>query len=337
MTAQAGDSTRSDTSRVRAALGVVRTSSLSSRLGIVGALVLIVAVTTGFHPQFLSIQTLSNITQQAAFFGIMSIAVVFLLAMGEVDLSVGGTYMLSAVVAALAMRSGLNPWVGAILGIAVGAALGAANGVLATVLRVPVIIITLGTLTLYRGVGLIVSGSDSVSGLPLDDSFFTIFGASYLGFPAISWVFLLTAIASAFVFTRGRFGFSVRAIGSNRHAAVLSGYPTARILVITTATIGAFAGLSAVMTVAFFGSADPNLGTNYELNVLAAAIIGGTALTGGSGTILGAVVGALVIATINASLLQFGVSPSWGTAVTGAVIVLAVALDAVVRRVRSAR
>lgn len=312
----------------------VRTSSLPARIGILASLLIIVVGTGSQHPQFFTIQSLSNVAQQASFFGIISLGMVFLLAMGEIDLSVGGIYMLSTVVAATAIRAGLEPGVGALLAIATGAALGLANGALAALLRVPVIIVTLGTLTLYRGLGLVVSGSDSVAGQPTDTPLYVILGGRYLGFPAIVWVFVLLTIILAFVFARTRYGFAVRAVGSNKKAAVLSGYPTNRILMQTTALVGALAGASAVMTLAFFGAADPNLGAQYELSVIAAVVIGGTALTGGSGTVLGAMLGAFVIAVINAALLQFGVSPNWTTFVTGAVIVAAVSLDAIVRRVR---
>jgi ribose transport system permease protein len=320
--------------RTRDLLATLRTSSLAARLGVLGALAVMIVGTGIVHPRFLALGSLANISQQAAFFGIISLGMVFLLAMGEVDLSVGGIYMLCAVISASAIRAGLQPWAGALLAVAVGAALGLVNGALASVLRVPVIIVTLGTLTLYRGLGLVVSGSDTISGQPLADSLFLFLGDSYLGVPAIAWAFLILAIVLAFVFGRTRFGFAVRAIGSNKKAAVLSGYPVPRVLMCTTALVGALAGLSATMTLAFFGSADPNLGTQYELLVIAAAVIGGTALTGGSGTVFGAVLGALVIAVINAALLQFGVSAHWTTFVTGAVIVAAVALDAIVRRVR---
>ena len=318
----------------RSVVGAVRTSSLSARLGIIAALLIIVVVTGVRYPQFWSVNSLANVTQQAAFFGIISLGMVFLLAMGEVDLSVGGNYMVCAVVGALLILNGLDPWVAAIVSIALGAALGFLNGLLAVILRVPVIIVTLGTLTLYTGLGLVVSGSNSITDSPDDASMFQILGANYLGFPAIAWVFVALMIVLALIFTRSRFGFGVRAIGSNKQAAILSGYPTGRMLMQTTALVGGLAGVSSVMTVSFFTGADPNLGSTYDLLVIAAAVIGGTSLTGGSGTVVGAMLGAFVIAVINAALLQFGVSADWTTLVTGAVIVAAVALDAIVRRVR---
>ncbi|WP_375399453.1 ABC transporter permease [uncultured Amnibacterium sp.] len=329
-----GAAVPSTRSAARSIAGAVRTSSLSARLGIIAALLIIVFVTGAQHPQFLTVTSLANVAQQAAFFGIISLGMVFLLAMGEVDLSVGGNYMVCAVVGALAIQSGLDPWLAGVISIVLGAGLGFVNGLLATVLRVPVIIVTLGTLTLYMGLGLVASGSNSITDSPSDTSMFDVLGRSYLGFPAIAWVLVILTVVLALVFTRSRFGFGVRAIGSNKQAAILSGYPTARMLMQTTALVGGLAGVSSVMTVSFFAGADPNLGRSYELLVIAAAVIGGTSLTGGSGTVVGAMLGAFVIAVINAALLQFGVSADWTTLVTGAVIVAAVALDAIVRRVR---
>lgn len=308
-----------------------------NELGVAFTLVLMVAVIGGFHPRFLEVFSLANVGQQASFYGFMALAMVFLLAMGELDLSVGGVYVLSALVGAIMIRDGLDPWLGGILCVLVGAGLGGFNGLLANVLRIPVIIVTLGTLSAYRGLGLIVSHSGSVGGQPLDHSFYRIVGGAYLKVPVSVWVFAVATIVLSILFTKTRFGFAVRAIGANREAARLSGYPVARIRLLTTMLVGALGGLSAAMTLAFFGAADPNLGMGYELQVIAAAIIGGTAIAGGSGSVVGAFMGALIISVIGAGLIQFGVSSEWSVFVTGAIIVGAVSLDALVRRRRGAR
>lgn len=308
-----------------------------NELGVALALLLMVAFIGAFHPRFLEVFSLANIGQQASFYGLMALAMVFLLAMGELDLSVGGVYVLATLLGAIAIRDGLDPWLGGALCIVVGASLGASNGLIANALRIPVIIVTLGTLSAYRGLGLIVSHSGSVGDQPLDNSFYRIVGGAYLRVPASVWVFAFATIALSILFTKTRFGFAVRAIGANREAARLSGYPVDRIRVLTTTLVGALAGLSGAMTLAFFGAADPNLGIGYELQVIAAAIIGGTAITGGSGSVVGAFMGALIISVIGAGLIQFGVSSEWSVFVTGVIIVGAVALDALVRRRRSAR
>ena len=308
-----------------------------NELGVALALGLMIAVVATFHPRFLEVFSLANIGQQASFYGFMALAMVFLLAMGELDLSVGGVYVLSTLLGAILIRDGLDPWIGGALCIVIGAGLGGINGLLANGLRIPVIIVTLGTLSAYRGLGLIVSHSGSIGGQPLDHSFYRIVGGSYWRVPASLWVFAFMAVVLSIVFTKTRYGFSVRAIGANRDAARLSGYAVGRIRLMTTMLVGALGGLSGAMTLAFFGAADPNLGIGYELQVIAAAIIGGTAIAGGSGSVPGAFMGALIISVIGAGLIQFGVSSEWSVFVTGVIIVGAVALDALVRRRRGVR
>jgi len=308
-----------------------------NELGVALTLGLMIALIGSFHPRFLQVFSLANLGQQASFYGFMALAMVFLLAMGELDLSVGGIYVLSTLLGAIFIRDGLDPWIGGILCIAIGGGLGAINGLLANALRIPVIIITLGTLSAYRGLGLIVSHSGSVGGQPLHDSFYRIVGGSYLRVPASVWMFVFATIVLSILFAKTRYGFAVRAIGANREAARLSGYPVGRIRLLTTTLVGLLGGLSGAMTLAFFGAADPNLGIGYELQVIASAIIGGTAITGGSGSVVGAFMGALIISVIGAGLIQFGVSSEWSVFVTGVIIVGAVALDALVRRRRSAR
>ena len=308
-----------------------------NELGVALTLGLMITVIGSFHSRFLQVFSLANVGQQASFYGFMALAMVFLLAMGELDLSVGGMYVLTTIVGAIAVRDGVDPWLGGVICIALGAVLGAVNGLLANVLRIPVIIITLGTLSAYRGLGLIVSHSGSVGGQPLHNSFYRVVGGSYLRVPAAVWVFAFATIVLAVLFAKTRFGFAVRAIGANREAARLSGYPVGRIRVMTTTLVGILAGVSGAMTLAFFGAADPNLGIGSELQVIASAIIGGTAITGGSGSVVGAFMGALIISVIGAGLIQFGVSSEWSVFVTGVIIVGAVSLDALVRRRRSTR
>ena len=301
------------------------------QLGIPLALVVLVGTIGVFRPRFLAITSLANIGQQAAFYGIIALGMVFLLAMREIDLSVGGIYALCVLVAAILIRDGVDPWLGALVCVVTGVVLGAINGLLANLLHIPVIIVTLGTLTAYSGLGLVISGSNSVGGQPVADSFYRALGQSYLRLPAAVWALVGLTVLLTVLFRATRFGFAIRAIGSNEEAARLSGYPVARIRLFATMLLGGLCGVSGLLTLAFFGAADPNLGTGYGLLVIAAAIIGGTGLAGGSGSVVGALLGALLISVIGAGLTQFGVSASWGSFVTGMVILAAVALDAVVR------
>jgi len=300
--------------------------------GIVLVLVVIVALVAVGHPRFVSSQSLTNLGQQSAFFGIMALGVVFLLAMRELDLSVGSNYSVCTIVTAVLARDGLNPWLAAVLGVLLGAALGALNGALANRFKLPVIIISLGTLSAYRGITQVVSHSSPVGGQPVESSFYRWLGATPFGIPSIIYLFVVLCALLTFVFRSTRFGYAVRAVGSNEEAARLTGYPIARVRLIVLTLLGALSGLSGVFTLAYFGAADPGVGTGYELTVIAAAIIGGTGLAGGAGSVPGALIGALLISVIVGGLTQLGVPADWGQLVTGGVIVIAVGFDAVVRR-----
>jgi ribose transport system permease protein len=317
--------------------GTVRRSTLSRILhvqeaGVIAVLAVVVLVVAVPHHRFVGVQSLTNLGQQSAFFGIIALGMVFLLAMREIDISVGGNYAVCTVVTAVIIRDGLNPWIAAVLGVALGVVLGAINGVLANLFRLPIIIVSLGTLTAYLGTALVVTNSSPIGGQPTNNTFYTWLGRTYLKVPAVCWLFVVLCVVLTVVFRSTRFGFAIRAVGSNEEAARLTGYAINRLRLTVTMMVGALCGLSGVFTLAYFGAADPGVGTGYELSVIAAAIIGGTGLAGGSGSVPGALLGALIISSIAGGLTQFGVPANWGNLVTGAVIVIAVGFDAIVRR-----
>ncbi len=307
-----------------------------SELGILVVLVLLIGLVSTVQPNFASLDSLSNFGSRAAWFGIIALGVVFQLSMGEIDLSTASIYGLTInLVAILIVDYGIDPWFGSGIGILAGMALGALNGILATVFKVPVIIITLGTLSAFKGLTLVIAGGGFIYGLPREHSFFAVMGSEPLGVPMVIWAFALLTALLSLVYNRTRYGFMVRSIGSNRRAAELSGIPVARVRIVTLVLTGALCGISGMLTLAFFSTADPNLGTGYELLAITAAIIGGTALSGGRGTVVGAALGALLIAVISSGIVQFGITANWSVFVTGVMIILAVALDSAIRRRRS--
>ena len=317
-----------------------RTHKLPSfdEFGTAMALVLLVVLIGIFHSDFLTKSVLLDTLRNAAFVAIVAYGMVFLLAMSEIDLSVGGIYAVALVLSAKWMANGgMSPWVAAGLAIGVGAVMGAFNGVLANVFRIPVIIITLGTLSMYRGLVTIISNGAAVTGIPTQNSFFTRLGGGWLGVPVAGWFVLVLGVVLTVVFTKTRFGSMVRAIGSNHQAAAFSGIPAARVRLYALMLVGALAATAGVLSLAYFQGADPTVGGGFELQVIAAAIIGGTAVSGGSGTVPGALLGALIVAVINSGLIFVKVSPNWANFVTGAVILIAVGIDAGVRRRRAER
>jgi ribose transport system permease protein len=307
---------------------------LVDEAGVVAVLILLVVAVSLYNHDFLRTGNLLETTRQSAYVGILALGMVFALAMREVDLSVGGTYALTIVVAAVLMRAGWNPWSAALVAIAVGAGCGFGNGLFITFTRVPSFIATLGTLSVYRGLALAISDGRQVGGVPQDSAFVAVLGGNVLGVPAAVWVLIGLAALLTLVLARTRFGGRVRAIGSNPEAAVFSGIPVDRVRIATLTLTGLCAGVAGVLTTAFFASGDPTVGVGYELLAIAACIIGGTPLRGGTGSVPGAVLGSLILSVVAAALIFFGVPINWTTFATGTVILGAVAVDATLRRLR---
>jgi len=319
-------------------LTVRRPASLIDRFYDLPLTLVLVAMVGGigyFHPAFLNHYSLQNIGTLAAYYGTMSFGMVFLLSMREIDLSVGSVFGLSIVVVASCIENGITPWLAAAIGLCVGPLCGLLNAAIANGLRIQTIIVTLGTLSIYRSLGLIISGDRILTGdLPTGDSYFQVLGGSFLDIPVSIWMFALAAFVLHVVYRYTPFGFDVRAIGSNTDAARLAGIslPAKRLQALVLQ--GFLSALAGVVSFAYLEAGDPVSGTGFELSVIAAAIIGGTALAGGQGSIFGALIGSLIIAVITTGLIQFGVTQDWALFATGAAIVVAVALDALLKRRR---
>jgi ribose transport system permease protein len=252
--------------------------------------------------------------------------------MGDIDLSVGSILMITNIIAAMALRDGYPLSIALLVGLGAGALCGFVNGGLSVILRIPTIIVTLGTMSIYRGLGLVISNAAPISKFPKDNWFFTVGGGDILGVPASVLLMLVVGILGFILFDRAPFGRRVQAIGSNLQAARFSGIRINwhRIMVMTL--IGVISALAGLAALAFLQSADPTTGQGFELLVIASTIIGGTALTGGSGSVPGALLGALIIAVIRNGLVLLGFSAYMGLAATGVVIIAAVAIDYFIKR-----
>jgi ribose transport system permease protein len=318
--------------------GRARRRSLPDETGVIIAMLALVAVVGVLRPNFLQPTTLFQQLSGAAFIGMLALGMVFVVVIRDIDLSVGWMFNFSAVIAAKAMVAGLDPWLGALIGIAFGGLLGLVNGILAVRLRIPVIIITLGTLSAFRGLSLVVNESRAVVPPNKEHLFFDLMQTKVLGIiPTVAILFVVLAIALHVLLHYTRFGYRVQAMGSNPDAARLAGIPVDRTRVQVLVLMGLIAGLTSTLFLGFREAIDPVTGGDYLLPVVAAVIIGGTPLSGGRGTILGAVVGALIIQIITTGILFLGVDVKWSTFVTGAVIIVAVAIDQFVRRQRERR
>ena len=307
----------------------------SDEIGVLAGL-LVVCIALTFHPsssQYFPTQSnLLQVARQASYYGIMAVGMVFVLSMGDVDLSVGSILTLVNIVTAIALRSGMPVPLAVLVGIATGAACGFLNGALSVALRIPTIIVTLGTMSVYRGLALVWSNATPISQFSKESALFTIGGGEILHIPTSAVVMVLVGMVGYVLFTQTPFGWRVQAIGSNAQAARFSGIPIARHRIMVMTLMGVISAIAGVMALAFLQSADPTNGPGFELLVIASAIIGGTPLSGGAGTIFGAIMGALLIAVIRNGLVLLSVPTYWSDTVTGIVIILAVAVGTLVKR-----
>jgi ribose transport system permease protein len=303
-------------------------------VGLVIAIVLIGVYFTSRNSVFLSLENLGNIAEQSTFLGLLAVAMTFVVVSGQFDLSVGSMFGLSSIVFAVALEAGWNVWLAALAAIVSGAGMGLTNGLLSIILRVPVIIITLGTLSIYRGTSYWISDGFPVSNFGQSSGLFKFGQRRLVPWPsALDWIpDLVLALAGVallghLLLSRTAFGQHVYALGSNRRAAQLAGVHVNRVQVGVLTLLGVMAGVAGVLGVAQAGSADPNGGVGYELDVIAGVIIGGAAITGGRGRVIASLLGILLIGEVRNGLVVSGVSLYGQVIVSGVLVVAAVAVD----------
>lgn len=274
---------------------------------------------------FLTVRNLSNIVLQTAPVTIMAIGLVFVMSAGEIDLSIGSTVAVAALAAAVTMQGyGLVP--GVLAGLGCGLLIGLVNGVLVAYVRLPSFLVTLATLGLFAGVSRSMTDLRSI---PVTNEAFTgFFGSgSLLGIPSLIW---WTAIAVAFghiLYRETRFGAHVLAIGDNARAASVSGISVPKMRLAVLMISGALAGLAGLLYAGRLQAAKYTLGETDLMTVIAAVIVGGTLLNGGKGSIIGALVGSLMMGMLNNGLILMGLSVSDQMIVRGLIILAAVAVS----------
>lgn len=284
------------------------------------------------HPEFLSASQIRDVLQESVYVAIIAGGMAFLIAMREIDLSAGSVFGLTLIIAALFMQGGMNPYLAVAISTVLAGGMGLINAILVQAIKIPAIVATLATLAMFRGLAIALSNGEQVNHLPIGSSFFTFFGGNKLGLPVSVWVLLLVAIVLTALLRLTPFGHRVRAIGSNPEAASFSGISIPRVRIQALVLMGVLSGIAGILGLAFFASGEPNIGSGFELQAIAAAIIGGTSLAGGSATVVGAMIGAVLLTEVNAGLVYFDVPQNWSSFATGAVILAAVALDSIVRR-----
>jgi ribose transport system permease protein len=306
-------------------------------IGVIIALVFFYLVLGFSTEHFFDFNNLVSILRASAFMGIMSFGMVFVLSERDVDLSVGGIYNFTGILTAWLMVQGVPLIPALIIGILTGIACGLVNFGLSLTFRIPTIIITLGTMSIYRSFGLVIAQAAPVYEFPKDTWYINVVGKSLFGsVPTAVVIMLILTVILTLIYSFTIFGKRVRAIGSNPIAARFSGININKHRALVFALMGALCAIAAQLEVAFLKAASPSMGNNIELMVIAAAIIGGTSLSGGKGSVIGALIGALIIAVIRNGTVQLGVNIYWSSGVTGFVIIAAVAIDYLFKRRKTA-
>jgi rhamnose transport system permease protein len=298
-------------------------------LGILAALVLVVAVTTAVNPRFLSVQSIRDLLLNASIIALLTVGQTLVVVTRNVDLSVGSVLGLTAFMTGTLFvgRPGLPVVVAVLAGVLVGVVCGAVNGAVTAVGKVPSLVVTLGTLYVFRGVDYAWAGGRQINAADLPDSLLTLGSGRVLGVPYLVAITVVLVAVAAFALRSYRSGRELYAIGSNPDAAVLAGIPVGRRLFCAFVLSGAVAGLAGVLFTARYGTVDATAGTGFELQVISAVVVGGVAIFGGSGSVVGAALGALLLSTIGSAIVVLRVPSFWQQAIVGALLIGAIALD----------
>jgi len=281
-------------------------------------------------PYFLTTTNLSSVVRQTAVINIMALGMTVIIISGGIDLSVGSILAMAGLVGTMAMERGMPIPFGVLIGIVVGLFWGYVNGVLITRLRVEPFIVTLGTLGIVRGLTLIISNGLPVHNIPRGFSF--IGEGTLVGVPFVLWILLVCALLVHLTLDRTRLGRYCYAIGSNREAAIYAGIPVQYHLTAIYAIGGALTGLAGMIEASRLMTGQPTAGQGYELQAIAAVVIGGGSLRGGEGSVVGTLIGAFIMGLLSNGSDLLGISPYLQQAIIGAVIILAVTVDELRKR-----
>ncbi len=302
------------------------------QFGTLVGLLLLSVVLTILTPYFLTVSNLVNVVQQSAIIAIVAAGITFVIISGGIDLSVGSILALGGLVMADALHAGVAVPVAIVVGLLVGLVAGCVNGLLVTFGRLPPFIATLGTMSAIRGLALMYKDGSPISGF--SDGFRALATGGVMGVPAPVITMLIVFVIAHFILTRTKVGRYAYAIGGNEEGALLSGINVTFHKIVVYGISGMLSALSAVLLTARLNSAQPIAATGYELDAIAAAVIGGTSLLGGEGTLFGTLIGALIMGVLRNGLNLLNVSSYVQQVAIGSVIIIAVFVDMALKRKR---
>jgi rhamnose transport system permease protein len=308
--------------------GVVLTILRAREIGLVLLIAIVVVVTAAHNSHFVSASSIEQLLSGAALIALLGVGETLVIVTRNVDLSVGSVLGLSAyVVGHLFKHDHIPVWSGFVIAILVGVAAGVLNGFVVTVLRVPSLVVTLGMLYAIRGIDGVIVNGQTIDPQDIPNSFTAVGYKDIFNIPWLAIIVAVVVIIAAYAMRSFRASRDLYAIGSNPDAAALAGVRIQRRVFSAFVISGALAGLAGALFLALHTQIDNSGGLGYELNVIAAVVVGGVAIFGGSGTVVGAALGAVLLNTINQALVASRISAFWNQAIAGALLLAAIAFD----------
>lgn len=294
-------------------------------IGILIVLIILSIMIGLLNPIFFTWSNITDILRNTSYTLIIAIGMTFVLIAKGLDLSVGSTLALCGLISAMAMQKGIPVLAAVLIGLICGAVIGVVNAFCIVVLNIPAMIATLGSMYMGRGLVLIITKGQPV--YPLPESFSLFDKQKILGIPIVVFIAILLSVIAHYILKKTIYGRMVYAIGGNAETAKYAGINVKAITASVYILCGVMAALSGILTAARMGSGQPSVGDGTEMTIITAVIIGGTSLNGGAGTILGTVIGSLLMSVLSTGMNLIGVSAYWQRFVTGLIIIIAVGFD----------
>lgn len=304
-------------------------TKLFREFGVLMVMIGIIIILSFASPMFLRVTNLINIVRQTVEIGIMAIGMTFVIVVAEIDLSAGSIYGFTAMLAAFLYKAGINPTLVFVIAITCGAGAGFINGFLITKAKMPAFIVTLGTMQIFRSIAYSISNGQNISVFPESATSSWVFkmGGSIGMVPVQVPIMLLLYIIAHVVMSKTKFGFEVTATGGNKRAAQLAGISTDAVKTICLMVAGVGYAFASQIGIAYLQSVPTTAGASREMDVIAAVILGGASLNGGRGTIIGTLIGAIIMSVVKNGMVLLRVPVFWQSGFIGVIIILAVLLD----------
>ncbi|WP_308655070.1 ribose ABC transporter permease [uncultured Anaerococcus sp.] len=299
----------------------------NQNLGTIVALIILIVFVSVLNPAFLQVNNLLNLMRQLIINGFIALGMTFVILTGGIDLSVGSTLALTSAIFAGLLQGGMPTILAILIALGLGLILGLLNGILITKGKLAPFIVTLATMTIFRGLTLVYMDGRPIAG-PKDDFAFQFLGkGQFFGIPFQVILFIIAYLILWILLTKTSYGRKIYAVGGNEKASFISGIKIDKVKILVYVISALMAVLSGLVLTSRLNSAQPTAGSAYEMDAIAAVVLGGTSMTGGSGSLTGTLIGILILGVLNNGLNLLGVSSFYQQIVKGVVILIAVLID----------